>query len=153
MSEIDYAWAAGIFEGEGTITIHGTQVSLSVTMSDVDVVNRLADVLGGRLYNKPPQREGYKPLRVWGLYQKDAVIAALNHILPWLGVRRTARTIQALAALANNPGSPRYRTACARGHEYVADSYIIRYRPDRGPSRRCLICQREDYIRKNELQP
>jgi hypothetical protein len=45
------AWAAGLFEGEGTIVDSAGPVQLRVKMTDLDVLERLLDVFGvGEIY-------------------------------------------------------------------------------------------------------
>jgi hypothetical protein len=45
------AWAAGLFEGEGTIVDSTGSVQLRVKMTDLDVLERLLDVFGvGDIY-------------------------------------------------------------------------------------------------------
>jgi hypothetical protein len=45
------AWAAGLFEGEGTIVDSTGSVQLRVKMTNLDVLERLVDVFGvGEIY-------------------------------------------------------------------------------------------------------
>jgi hypothetical protein len=50
------AWAAGLFEGEGTIVDSAGPVQLRVKMTDLDVLERLLDIWGGR---------NLRTLRIW----------------------------------------------------------------------------------------
>jgi hypothetical protein len=103
-SEASLAWATGIFEGEGTISLSERREGqwhchLSVTMTDEDVVRRLHSILGGNVtgpHTKPSQEgKGYKPFWHWQLSGHDNVGAALNLMWPWLGERRRAKATEA----------------------------------------------------------
>lgn len=70
----EISWAAGLFEGEGSITPRGDVRScqlwtIGMTMTDLDVVQRFQAAIGmGRIYGPytpkmPPQRPGKEP---WG---------------------------------------------------------------------------------------
>lgn len=55
------AWAAGLFEGEGTFAIdyqNGHAKGLSITSTDRDVLERIMENFGGSIYNN--SRVGYK---------------------------------------------------------------------------------------------
>ena len=102
MTELETAWLAGIVEGEGCLQYterkrkekrSGTQyvskeVSLTITMTDKDVVERCADLMG------VPCRE----IKKHGANKKQPYRAAVTRwekveevvraIYPWLGARR-----------------------------------------------------------------
>ena len=52
------AWLAGIIEGEGSIYPNGM---LRVSMTDEDVMHRVAAMLGGNLRSRPPRRAKWSP--------------------------------------------------------------------------------------------
>jgi hypothetical protein len=61
--ELDIAWAAGLFEGEGTIVDSTGSVQLRVKMTDLDVLEKLFDVFGvGGIYG--PYESGSRDGRV-----------------------------------------------------------------------------------------
>lgn len=96
---IDYAWAAGIIEGEGTLSLHkikarknSWRVVVSVTMSDFDVIDKLHKVFGvGTVRERPPQKVGYKPLKEWAVQNQAGCFEVLLRIMPHLGDRRLAK--------------------------------------------------------------
>jgi len=47
-TEVERAWAAGIFEGEDTITMSGSFFSprLKLSMTDFDVIERFHEIVG-----------------------------------------------------------------------------------------------------------
>jgi hypothetical protein len=82
------AWAAGLFEGEGCITMSDGHVVLQLKMTDEDIVRRFDDIVGyGRVYGPYSYSERRKPFWVW-LVQGDAVFSILELLAPWLGERR-----------------------------------------------------------------
>ena len=98
--EAAWAWAAGLFEGEGSITYPGKQlgpgrrVRLQLKMTDEDVVRRFQQVVGGIVYGpyKYLHKDGHIRKAAW-MWTSDGVDAAelLRRWWPWLGERRRAR--------------------------------------------------------------
>jgi hypothetical protein len=93
----EIAWAAGLFEGEGTIT-HARRRSpgllVAVTMTDEDVVRRFDEVVDrGKVYgpySPPSYRDRWKPFWRWQA-TGDAAHDVLDLIGPWLSPRRIAQ--------------------------------------------------------------
>ena len=87
----ELAWAAGIFEGEGTIVANGRTFRLVVKMTDRDVVEHFAAVMGGRVLGPYDAHDGVrKPAYVWMAHGVAAVYAG-HRLYPWLHARRQAR--------------------------------------------------------------
>ena len=96
----ELAWATGLFEGEGYITIHKERcyVRLGMTQSDYDILLRLQKIFGGSIdkkswHNKPAH---YKPLWQWRVGKRHEVIPLLLQMLPLLGERRACKALDAL---------------------------------------------------------
>jgi hypothetical protein len=111
--ERDNAWAAGLFEGEGCITIlkgggkqnrvrkDGSRSSkeyryprLCMSLTDEDILRRFKSIMGGTIrgpYTKPNR----KPIWYWQLSGK-AVYPAAQKLLPYLGRRRAERLVEVL---------------------------------------------------------
>ena len=119
---IDVAWASGLFEGEGCISIvvkperHKTRVQLKVCMTDQDTMERLAGVFPGGKMNTFPShlKYGNKPVWTWTLSKRNLILSVLADLLPFLGKRRTAKAIEAIAILHEKNQAERF---CKRGHE------------------------------------
>lgn len=125
MSERDaeLAWAAGLFEGEGTITrmtakSSQTRFNAAVIMTDEDVLRRFSEVVGlGKLYGPyQPTNPKAKPIWRWTLRRYTELVELYELIGPWMGQRRSARFVSALEANAQNPfRQRRYLTQDERG--------------------------------------
>ena len=89
------AWAAGFFDGEGCILVMGgTQLCMSVTQVDRAPLDRLTEILGGRVHGPRPNR-GFRPIFEWKIASSPGVVQALRHLLPFL----TCKHAQAVAAI------------------------------------------------------
>lgn len=105
---VDIAWAAGLFEGEGTIGFnlgrYGTRVRIvpCIQMTDRDVIEKLKLVLkvgtvhGPYLSKNAPKH--HIPCFRWQIGRQSDAIGFLMTILPLLGERRRQRAEDAIAA-------------------------------------------------------
>ena len=135
----DIAWAAGLFEGEGCISISSGYIRLLLNMTDEDVVNKFASVVGcGKVRRRFPPSvafTGRKPQFLWDVSTFEKAQAILAAFWPWLGERRRAKAIEALQR-GRNVLSKNGRF-CRKGHEFVQENTIL----VRG-YRNCRICMR-----------
>jgi LAGLIDADG DNA endonuclease family protein len=93
---------AGLFEGEGCITISHSrhrngklysQPRLKLNMVDEDVVRRFHKALGiGHVCDEVPRRSNHKHQWSWYVSSKQDVAAALDMLMPWFGERRRVCT-------------------------------------------------------------
>ena len=91
---IEIAWLAGLFEGEGNVSINGRSLTIRIKMTDKDVVVRAATLLSAALYEHDPGR-GWK--RTWIAQLKgDGAAGWAMTLYSWLGVRRRGQTRGAL---------------------------------------------------------
>lgn len=95
---LDLAWLAGLFEGEGNVSINGKSLTVRIKMTDEDVVTRAATIMGARIYSAPtPKRKARKP--TWVAQAKGSAAAGVIMTLyPWLGFRRREQACKALTA-------------------------------------------------------
>ena len=114
----DFAWAIGLFEGEGCITLekasaakaaHVRQPRMAVVSTDLDVLERFHKVVG---YGKiSPMRSttnlGTKPRWVWRLSRQAAIADLLMRMMPHLGQRRWEKAQDALTYI-ERPRTGRY---------------------------------------------
>ena len=103
---IDIAWAAGLFEGEGTIFFHtnSKRYRLGLKMTDEDVVEKFFNIFKvGKLYgtytpkDKKLNGENRKDFWIWQCWDQSDIHAVLKLLLPYFGKRRSVKTIEALS--------------------------------------------------------
>ena len=103
MTNTQIAWVAGLFEGEGSIHIRPTQrgVVLSLSSTDLDILNRLQELTGGLIRQKIRRSAPahWKPVWEWKLHSISETKALLNSLLPYFGERRACKTLDALDQL------------------------------------------------------
>lgn len=133
MEDQEWAWLAGIFEGEGCIVFTGkNSVTLSIGMTDRDVIDRVLELVGrGTIYRNKPKR-GYRPQFHWKVGHQDDVRFVLRGIRPWLGKRRGDKADGAMERMKKlrKPGH------CKRGHRMAGKNLYV------GPQgeRQCRAC-------------
>jgi hypothetical protein len=134
----DWAWFAGLFEGEGTIGFTGANtVRLAIKMTDRDVLERAQRVAGGKVRRSPRKNipAHWKPIWDWYIDRSDLVGPVLEKIEPYLLARRRGRLEEAQQRLSN----VRRDGYCKHGHKLDEGHLYI------GPKgeRRCKICSNE----------
>lgn len=110
VSKAQIAWAAGLFEGEGTIVIqcsrHNHGIRMSLGMSDRDVVERFAEVVGcGTIYEAKQRDPRHKTMWRWQCGRAAQVIEIVDAMRPWLGQRRTTKADEVIAWARSNLGN------------------------------------------------
>jgi hypothetical protein len=100
-SREDIIWAAGLFEGEGWISIQGRTPSIGIQMCDKPILDRFRIYVGiGNIYSRKtkstPEIKSRKPQWAWRASGFQRVQAILAYLWPWLGARRRARAKQVL---------------------------------------------------------
>lgn len=95
----EYAWAVGVFEGEGTITKSRRTRRLAVVSTDEDVILRVHAAFGvGTVRGPYKEREAhYKPRWMWDCNYWPDLQPLLQGMLPYLSERRRARAEEMLA--------------------------------------------------------
>jgi hypothetical protein len=112
MRKTDIAWAAGLFEGEGTWIVRQPQgkgrfptAVIALQMTDRDVVERFAEVMGcGRVTSQVDVRENRKPLWRWTTARRVDCKRIAEAMLPYLGERRSARALEIIAVSSQVDG-------------------------------------------------
>ena len=114
MIELELAWAAGFFDGDGCVTVtHQVKqgkpyswLSMSAAQSDRRPLERLASILGGRIIPVGPNALSVKQRWRWQLTGRAAIITAMESLAPYLSDPTLEQWDRCLAAC---PG--RRRTA------------------------------------------
>jgi hypothetical protein len=99
INEHKIIWIAGLFEGEGTISILKNKVRLAIQMTDYDVIKFVYDNFGGNVHAPKKQKSYHKKSWIWYLSKQKEVKDFLNDIIPYLFSRRKQRAIQALSVI------------------------------------------------------
>lgn len=112
MERLSRLWACGLFEGEGTIIIRPklryTDISISLTSTDQDVVRRFAAIVSfGKVYG-PYQYGKRKPFWKWNCDNGLHVTIILSWFLPDFMTRRRKRAKQAVAIWNKRQLLPHY---------------------------------------------
>ena len=100
--ELQVAWAAGFFEGEGCISNVRKSQSISLNNTDKDVIERFISIvkygnlIGPYKSNGTKHKHTHKPYWMWAVAKKSEVKRILEMFLPYLGKRRRQRAEQAL---------------------------------------------------------
>ena len=101
--ETDWAWAAGLFEGEGSISFVGkNSVRLQMSLTDEDVLRKFHSVVScGSIvkmgWYEPTKKQAY----LWRSAHKQKVTYILIKFIPYLGTRRGEKALQSLLRLEN----------------------------------------------------
>lgn len=164
-----YAWAAGLFEGEGCLTWRRQNEygypAASLTMTDEDAVRRFAEIVAVGKVTMPRKRENRKQQWLWRGFGMPVMQRLNETIGPYLCERRRAKmdemltfepkrdprtkewlaprefTEEGMAAMIAN-GHKNLQTHCKRGHEFTPENTIIGSDPHQ-IARRCRICTEE----------
>ncbi len=122
------AWLAGLMEGEACFVLcfkqnqNGTRYpwfSVSVNMTDGDVVDKAARITGMGNYSGPwPQKNPkHKPFYRWNVTKREYVYALLVALYPFMGLRRKAKIESILEAFVQY-GQRRWRHGTRQGYEF-----------------------------------
>jgi len=115
--EIDVAWAAGLFEGEGCITgsqkyksqlnedgtkrKSGFRWSLRLNSTDFDVIKKFAKIVGVQHFYGPyfdKRGDHYRPQLAWVTSTLEETQSVLALLLQYLGERRAKKAKECLEA-------------------------------------------------------
>jgi hypothetical protein len=119
--EVDLAWAAGVFEGEGTWCVtKGRSAQAVVAMRDRDVVERLAEIINFgsvREIKRAERNPKHSDIYAWGVYNGPQVRALIAMFMPYLGERRKVKALEILEATegAGSQGRSHYAVLEASG--------------------------------------
>ena len=133
--DVELAWFAGLFEGEGTVTWDKRYhtMRLSVGSTDLDVLERVQQATGVGTISGPYKGQGkstpehYKPMYGWYLSNHQDQLDLWEKIRPMMSARRSAR-FDELCAMYD--AAPRKRRPDSK-----------RTRPSTRGGRHALSCQ------------
>jgi hypothetical protein len=87
----EIAWAAGVFEGEGCMTVSNGRPTMRLNSTDEDTPRRFFEIVGaGKVYGPYARAWPRKAVWIWVAYGIDAMLT-VQLLSPWFGRRRRAR--------------------------------------------------------------
>lgn len=102
-NSLDIAWAAGLFEGEGSVFLApGGKARMSLNMTDEDVVKKFHSVVGCGQFRGPYARGIHKVRWDWTLSKHGDIERLYDKFKPYLGVRRSKRFREVLRVARKN---------------------------------------------------
>ena len=90
------AWAAGLFEGEGTMYMDGNQPIMEIGMTDYDVIQRYADFTEGGYIRTKERPNNWKTVFIHRIKGRHKVTELLETFLPYFGNRRAHKALDIL---------------------------------------------------------
>lgn len=143
-TDVEIAWAAGLFEGEGTAQMskrdRGTRVR--VVMNDLDVLETFNRIFPGHMRTRLDARGTTQ--HIWQRSSADTVSEFISTILPYMHSRRTAR-LQAVLAQANSVKMT--RGTCRNGHKIEGENN------QKGECKKCAQARnKENYKKRREAK-
>jgi len=133
---VDIAWLAGLIEGEGSFIWGKTTPTISVQMSDKDVLERAAKLMGVEVRGPrfPKGKPTYKP--IWAIYLAGPqAVGWMLTLYSFMGERRRAKIEDNLAKWKAQPGFPK----ASRGRRLKALCHPDRNRVSRGKCKECYM--------------
>ena len=94
-----WAWIAGLIEGEGCFSLTDTNPSpvFTITMSDEDVIAKLAELLGVKYKVKSPRNERCQTMYHITVRKQSFNEWLISGIYRWMGKRRQAKLQDCIA--------------------------------------------------------
>jgi hypothetical protein len=146
------AWAAGLFEGEGSFGLrrNGT-VLLQLASTDKDVIERFRVVIGtGRTGSQAPGRNGRRK-RLWRVEvsQVAEVLRIVELLYSWLGARRRARADEVVAVINRRIDIATAERTCP----FCGSRFRPPFTPNAARTRFCRrLCERRWHYRERTLR-
>ncbi len=129
--EIDLAYAAGLFDGEGSITLTRTKRNrfpspqVSVASCDREVLEWLRTTFGGSISTKQPRQPTHSISYDWRLTDRRALVF-LKSIRPHLHIQRKIRRIDLLLTsyITSTPRNGRYTNAMLKQKQELVEQFF-----------------------------
>jgi hypothetical protein len=161
MEELDIAWAAGLYEGEGwceltystTVPEAARRARICVGSTDRDVLAKLEKIFGGTVIDKNRGADAlphWKQAWTWRLASIADVVDAIKRMWPYLASRRRGQLQPILDAYAlMPPPGTSGQTHCKNGHALTSDNLVPRTENGRSYPR-CKVCVQANSARHYE---
>jgi hypothetical protein len=147
--EIEIAWAAGLFEGEGYMSMVKAKprkdglvrknIIVGLISTDRDVLFRFMAIVGfGNVHERKKQEPHHKDAWVWQSTKHESFVKLLEMFMPYLCERRRDRALEVLHEYQQQPVRRVSKTHCPHGHEFTPKNTLL----INGKWRRCRECNR-----------
>lgn len=128
MTEVEIAWVAALLEGEGAFfstpkksTTGGVyyEYRVSCNMCDEDVLARLHRLVAVGRLSGPHKRKNpkHKPFYRWNLSKRFEVLDLCMKILPYMGLRRSAKIAEIFDTMSEYKPRATWRHGTRQGYE------------------------------------
>ncbi len=125
----DIAWIAGFLEGEGSFSCPRTSPQIQAVQVQREPLDRLAALLGGKVYACRARGGASRPYFMWTLNGTRAASVMMT-VAGLMSPRRFGQIAAALtpwkAAGAGKGSRQAARTHCPKGHPYSGANLIVR---------------------------
>ena len=132
LTEAEVGWLAGLFEGEGCISMDKLgKARAQLCSTDRDVIEKFARIVRVGCIHPQARKESRelpqrRPIWTWGVYEQGAVRYFIELLLPHLGERRSQRAREALAAIdAYEQSRQRFCVHC--GKPFLASKAALQW--------------------------
>jgi hypothetical protein len=136
----DLTWAAGILEGEGYFGLRPQGITVALSMTDKDVVDRFHSIFrfGSRKERGLPSG---KTAYTWTVTDQADAAGLMMTLFSLMGQRRQARIMECLQAWKDRGPRRKYWEQCSSGHDLSGDNLKV-IQEGKYMKRRCIECAR-----------
>lgn len=151
-TQAEKAWAAGLFEGEGSCLVGGSgnrQPRVQMVMTDREPITRFQRIVGCGQVASYPSYSGHKPTWRWNVQGQEDVLAVLALLWPWLSPRRQEQAAEVIERASKmNDG----RGYCKRGHDLSDPVHLyVHKKTGKRHCRTCRIAQTTEWKRRGRV--
>lgn len=150
--EIELAWAAGFWDGEGFTgwTFHGTKLVMTCGQSSStgipEVLTRFhaAINMAGNIYGPYKRRHPQRDVYQWRTADRTIVPTVLDLLRPYLGVEKLTQADTAIALMPPQKRRRSGETQCIHGHDLTLPNATYNY-GRRTHCKKCVIAYGKSY--------
>jgi len=121
--EEDYAYAAGLIDGEGTITLSRDHAKrnripvISMTSTTPELILWIQEQFGGQVRHHRTYRAHHRDSMIWSI-KYDCAIEALRHVRPYLKEPEKVRRADLILST--------YKSVTVRNGKYTAEDVAMK---------------------------
>ena len=92
MNSVDWAWVAGLLEGEGCFSFNSNGYPrITLQMTDEDIVSRIANYFDVSMHFRPSKNPKHKDTYQLAIIKTEKLIECYCELYPFLGERRRGK--------------------------------------------------------------